>query len=86
MQGEIHVSVHSCMNDYLRCMKCEVHNRVHKHVITSTKKHVPRFLIFEALIVHESVNMKVCLYQVVMSSGLFEETNEQHTFSKIFYN
>ena len=49
MQGKIHVSVHSCMNNYLRCTKCEMHDRVHKYVIRCTKKRVPRFLIFEAL-------------------------------------
>ena len=44
-----YISVHMCMNDYLRCAKCEVHDCVHKHVIRCMKKHVPRFLIFEAL-------------------------------------
>ena len=37
-------------------------------------------------IVRESANAKVCLYQVMISNGLFEETNEQHIFSKVFYN
>ena len=37
-------------------------------------------------IVHESANIKVCQYQVMISDGLFEERNEQHTFSKVFYN
>ena len=45
-----YISVHMCMNDYLRCAKCEVHNCVHKHVIRCMKKHVPRFLILEALV------------------------------------
>ena len=49
MHGEVHVSVHVCPNDYLRCTKCEVHKRVHKHVIRCIKKRVPRFLILEAL-------------------------------------
>ena len=37
-------------------------------------------------IVCESANMKVCPYQVMISNVLFEETNEQHVFSKVFYN
>ena len=41
--------MHMCTNDYLRCSKCEVHDRVCKNVNKYTKKHVPRFLIFEAL-------------------------------------
>ena len=31
----------------------------------------------------ESKNVKVCQYQVI-SNGLFEETNEQYIFSKVF--
>ena len=34
----------------------------------------------------ESANVKVGQYQVMISNGLFEETNEQHIFSKVFYN
>ena len=49
MQGKVHVSIHACTNDYLRCTKCEVQNHVHKYVIRGTKKGVPKFLIFEAL-------------------------------------
>ena len=37
-------------------------------------------------IVCESANVKVCQYQVMISNDLFEETNEQHIFSKVFYN
>ena len=37
-------------------------------------------------IVHESANIKVCPYQVMISNVLFEETNEQRIFSKAFYN
>ena len=37
-------------------------------------------------IVRESANVKVCQYQVMMSNGLFEETNEKRIFSKVFYN
>ena len=47
MHNEVRVSVHACMNDYLRCTKCEVHDRVCKNVIRFTKKRVPRFLILE---------------------------------------
>ena len=36
-------------------------------------------------IVRGSVNVN-CLYQAMISKGLFEETNEQHIFSKVFYN
>ena len=50
VQSKLHVSIHSCTNDYLRCTKCEVHDRVCKHVIRCMKKRVTRFLIFEALI------------------------------------
>ena len=31
-------------------------------------------------------NTKVCQYQVMMNNSLFEETKEQHIFSKLFYN
>ena len=31
-------------------------------------------------------NIKVCAYQGMISNALFEETNEQHIFSKVFYN
>ena len=37
-------------------------------------------------IVRESPNMKVCPFQVGISNVLFGETNEQHIFSKVFYN
>ena len=37
-------------------------------------------------IVHESANIKVCPTQVMISNILFEETNEQHIFSEVFYN
>ena len=50
MHGEVHVSVHACTSDYLRCAICEVYDRVRKHVIRCTKKSVPRFLILEALV------------------------------------
>ena len=36
--------------------------------------------------VHESANAKVCQYQQILSNGLFEETNEQNIFSRVFYN
>ena len=44
------VSVHVCTNDYLRCTKYEVHDRVRKHVIRCTRKRAPRFLVIEALL------------------------------------
>ena len=37
-------------------------------------------------IVRESTNMKVCPCQAGISNVLFEETNEQHIFSEVFYN
>ena len=37
-------------------------------------------------IVCESANVKVCHYQVTISNVLFEETNEQGIFCKVFYN
>ena len=49
VDGEVHVSINACTNEYLRCTKCEMHNRVRKHAIRCTKKRVPRFLILEAL-------------------------------------
>ena len=35
-------------------------------------------------IIHGNVNIKVCLCQVMITNGLFEETNEQHNFRKYF--
>ena len=49
MHGKVQVSKHACTNNYLRCTKCAVHDHVCKHVPTCTEKHVPRFLIPEAL-------------------------------------
>ena len=49
MHGEVHISVHACTNDYLRCTIDEVHDRVRISVIRCTKKSVPKFLILEAL-------------------------------------
>ena len=43
------ISAKKKRNQYLRCTKCEVHEHVRNHVICCTKKHVPRFLILEAL-------------------------------------
>ena len=37
-------------------------------------------------IVLESANVKLCSYQVIITNILFEETNEQRIFSKVFYN
>ena len=33
-----------------------------------------------------SANVKLCQYQVMISNGLFGETNERQVFSKVFYN
>ena len=49
MHGGVHVSIHACTNDYSRCTKCEVHDRVCKNVVRCTEKRVPWFLILEAL-------------------------------------
>ena len=43
-------------------------------------------LISNRYIVHKNANIKACPYQVMTSNGLFEETNEQHIFSNVFYN
>ena len=43
-------------------------------------------LALNRYIVHESANVKVCQYQVMISNGLFEETSEQHISSKVFYD
>ena len=40
---------YACTNNYLRCTKCKAHGRVSNHVISHMKKHVPIFLILEAL-------------------------------------
>ena len=37
-------------------------------------------------IVCEKANVKECQYEVMIINGLFEETNEQCIFSKVFYN
>ena len=36
-------------------------------------------------IVCESANVKVCQYQVMISNGLLEETNEKHIFSRVLF-
>ena len=41
-------------------------------------------LAWNRYIVCESAYMKVCPYQVMIRNGLFEETNEQCIFSKLF--
>ena len=43
-------------------------------------------LASDRYILHESANVRVCQYQVMISNGLFEETNEEHIFCKVFYN
>ena len=48
---------------------------------------VRRFMLtWNRYIVCESANIKVCQYEIVIINGLFEETNEQCIFSKLFYN
>ena len=37
-------------------------------------------------IICEKASAKVCQHQVIISNGLFEETNKQHIFSKVFHN
>ena len=43
-------------------------------------------LALSRYIVCESVSVKVCQYQVILSNGLIEETDEQHILSNVFYN
>ena len=43
-------------------------------------------LALNRYIVCESVNIEVCWYQIMITNSLFEETNEQSIFSKVFYN
>ena len=43
-------------------------------------------LAWNRYIIRESASIKVCQYQIMVSNGLFEETNEQHIFSEVFYN
>ena len=43
-------------------------------------------LVSNRYIVCESANIRVCQYQVMITNGLFEETNEKHIFSKVFDN
>ena len=55
------------------------------HATPAVDALVSRFrLASSRYIVHESANMKVCLYRVIISNGFFEETNEQRIFSKVF--
>ena len=49
VHGEVPISIHMCMSDYLRCTKCKVHNCVCKRLIWCTKKRIPRFLVFDVL-------------------------------------
>ena len=37
-------------------------------------------------IVHENANVKACQYQEIVSNDLFKDINEQHIYSKVFYN
>ena len=49
VHSEVYISVHTCWNNYLGCMKWEVHDHLQKHVVRCTKKQVPIFLILEAV-------------------------------------
>ena len=55
------LSVQASMNNYLRCKKCDMHDRVRKHVIEYTEKHVPRFIILEALVFKEHFSLYVAI-------------------------
>ena len=62
----VQVSIYAGTNDYLRCTKCEVHDRVCEHVIRYTNKRVTRFLILEALfnqslLIHDCLKWSVCI-------------------------
>ena len=54
-------------------------------MIFQEKSFNEKFLLLRSIFC-DSANVKVCQYQVMISNGLFEEINEQHIFSKIFYN
>ena len=43
-------------------------------------------LVSNRYVVLKSANVKDCQYQVMISNGLFEKTNEQSIFPKVFYN
>ena len=43
-------------------------------------------LALNGYIVCEQADVKLCPYQAIISNGLFQETNDQHIFSKVFYN
>ena len=43
-------------------------------------------LALNRYIVRESASIKVCKYELMVSTGLFEETNEQRIFSIILCN
>ena len=58
IHSEVGISVNACANDYFRCTKCEVHDRIHKHVIGYTEKRVSRFVILEALWFLFTINSK----------------------------
>ena len=43
-------------------------------------------LALNRYIVRESANVKLCLYQIMITNISFEETNQNHILSKVFYN
>ena len=55
--------------------------------VSGVNKLARRFrLASNRYIVRENANIKLCPYQIMISNGLFEETNEQRIFSKVFYD
>ena len=55
------LSIQASMNNYLRCKKCDMHDRVPKHVIECAEKRVPRFIILEALVFKEHFSLYVAI-------------------------
>ena len=55
--------------------------------VSGVNKLARRFrLASNRYIVRENANIKLCPYQIMISNGLFEETNEQRIFSKVFHD
>ena len=81
MHCQVHLSVHAYTNDYLRCTKCEVHDRVRKYVIKCKKKCVPRFLTLEALIYHIKIkNQRAIInYKVRTATKKNKQKKNTHT-------
>ena len=57
------------------------------NAVSGVNKLARRFrLASNRYIVRENANIKLCPYQIMISNGLFEETNEQRIFSKVVYD